>query len=387
MLQSPQFDSRVRIAFISTMASFPWGGSEELWSRTALAALGQHHTVFASVYEREPLTASLRQLRAEGVELHLRPLYLPGLFVRLTRRIQTLFGMIKPLEKALTSFRPDLICISQGGNLDVAQMGWLRTYLLNCGFPFCIICHNYDANHLPGASERQAASELFAKARRVFFVSNEQAHVTQRQLARIFSNVELVKNPVNLPQTVRLSWPTNPIAQLAIVAGLDIDRKGHDIALEVLSQPHWRDRNWHLNIYGEGPDKVYIEDLLTLYGLVDRVTLHGNVKDIVGIWQQNHLLLMPSRREAAPLVVMEAMLCGRPVVATAVGTIPEWIIPGESGFIAGAPTVKLFDEALKQAWDAQSTWPTMGQQAYSWAYANADLAAPTTFLSRLVELS
>jgi len=369
------------------MAAAPWGGSEELWSRTALAALEQKHSVLASVYQWKQLPAPLQELQAKGAELHLRPLYSPRLEVRLRRRVQVALGTLTPLKKALDAFHPDIICVNQGGNFDLAHMEWLRNYLLRQEIPFCIVCHNYDPNQLPNTDERQAAREVFTKAQRVFFVSNEQAHVTQRQLVHILSNAELVKNPVNLSRTNLLSWPTEVVPQFAIVAGLYIDRKGHDVALEALSQAKWLDRRWHLHLYGTGPDQSYIEELVTFLKLTERVTLHGNVNDIESIWRQNHLLLVPSRREAAPLVIMEAMLCGRPIVTTAVGSAAEWINAAHAGFVAAAATVPLFDAALEQAWEAQNSWRTIGKQAYAWALDTVDSAAGTTFLNRLMQLA
>lgn len=368
------------------MGAAPWGGSEELWSRAAMAALEQKHEIFASVYHWKTLAAPLQHLRLQGATIHERQLYSPMLLVRLSRRIQKLTGLVKSLEQSALAFKPDLICISQGGNLDLSQMKWLSDYIVNSGVPFCIICHNYDPSYLPIATQRQLAKEVFEKACQLYFVSEEQAWVTQRQLAHTFQNVEVIKNPVNLAQTKLLPWPEDPVPQLAIVAGLHIDRKGHDIALEVLSQAKWKQRSWHLNIYGDGPDRDYIEELLLFCQLTDRVTLHGNVSDIAKLWQHNHLLMLPSRREAAPLVVIEAMLCGRPVLATAVGTVPEWVAPGQTGFIAPAATVPLLDAALEQAWAVRAEWPAMGLQAHKWACANADPAAATVFLDKLTSL-
>ncbi|HET9503950.1 MAG TPA: glycosyltransferase family 4 protein [Hymenobacter sp.] len=377
----------MRIAFISTMAAVPWGGSEVLWQQTALAALAQGHAVLASVYRRDPLPPQLQALAAAGAELHLRPLYSPSLATRLTRRVQTALHLLKPLSAALAAFRPDIICVSQGGNFEITQMAWLREALVQSGVPFCFVCHNYDASQLPAAEMRQTGRQIFARAARVFFVSQEQAHVSQRQLATRLPNAELVKNPVNLPAAELLPWPTSAEPQLAIVAGVDINRKGQDIALEVLSTPRWQQRAWHLNIYGDGPDHEYVVELLALYKLQARVTLHGNVADVTSIWRQNHLLLVPSRREAAPLVVMEAMLCGRPVVGTAVGSIAEWLTEGQTGFVAAAATVPLFEAALEQAWQAQSSWEAMGSNAHEWAGQYADLKAAETFLTRLQALA
>lgn len=358
-----------------------------LWQQTALAALAQGHAVLASVYQRNPLPLPLQALAAAGAKLHLRPLYSAAISVRLSRRLQTALRLLEPLPVALAAFRPDIICVSQGGNFDITQMAWLREALVTSEVPFCFICHNYDPNQLPSTEMRQIGREIFSKSARVFFVSKEQAHVSQRQLATVLPNVELVKNPVNLPDAKRLPWPATTEPQLAIVAGIDIDRKGQDIALEVLNTSSWQQRAWHLNIYGEGPDHDYLVELLALYRLEGRVTLHGNVSDITKVWQHNQLLLVPSRREAAPLVIMEAMLCGRPVVATAVGSIAEWLAAGQTGFMAAAATVPLFAAALDQAWQAKDDWEVMGSRAHDWARQYADLEAANTFLARLLALA
>lgn len=374
----------MRIAFISSMSAAPWGGSEVLWSRTAAEALGQGHAVFASVATWPTLPAPLAELQQAGAIVHQRPGYSPQLSVRLARRVRRALGQ-KTLEQHLAEFGPDVICLSQGGNFDIANMPELRRFLLNAGIPYCLVCHNYDASKLPPAPERQAAAAAYAGACRVYFVSADQAHVSQRQLARFFPNIQLVKNPINLIQPQLLLWPPDTTTQLAVVGGLHIDFKGQDILLEVLSSVVWRSRLWHLNIYGQGYDEAYIRELLALYQLESRVTLHGYTTDLARVWQQNHLLLLPSRREAAPLVIMEAMLCGRPVVATAVGTVPEWVQPGQTGFVAAAATVPAFGAALEEAWSRRADWAVLGQQAYQWASQAVDLNASATFLQCLAD--
>ena len=373
----------MRIAFISSMSAAPWGGSEVLWSRTAAEALRHGHAVFASVATWPTLPAPLAELQQAGAVLHQRAGYSPQLSVRLARRVGRALGQ-KTLEQRLAEFDPDVICLSQGGNFDIANMPELRRFLLESGIPYCLVCHNYDASKLPPAPERQAAAAAYAGACRVYFVSADQAQVSQRQLARSFPTIELVKNPINIAQPEQLPWPAQDIAQLAVVGGLHIDFKGQDILLEVLSSATWRARSWHLNIYGQGYDEAYIRELLTLYQLESRVTLHGYTNDIAQLWRHNHLLLLPSRREAAPLVIMEAMLCGRPVVATAVGTVPEWVQPGQTGFVAAAATVPAFGNALEEAWARRAEWVTLGQQAHQWASQAVDLNAAANFLQCLV---
>jgi len=74
------------------------------------------------------------------------------------------------------------------------------------------------------------------------------------------------------------------------------------------------------------------------------------VMEVEKIWSLNHVLVMPSRFEGLPLAIIEAMLCGRPVIATDVAGHAEVIENGVTGFLADAPTVESFGNALERFW-------------------------------------
>ena len=83
--------------------------------------------------------------------------------------------------------------------------------------------------------------------------------------------------------------------------------------------------------------------------------------------------------------MVEAMLCGRPVIGTAVAGIPEWICDGNSGFLADAPTAKCFAATLERAWRQKSHWQEMGSKARTTALGMYDPAAGDTLLSIMLE--
>jgi glycosyltransferase involved in cell wall biosynthesis len=93
------------------------------------------------------------------------------------------------------------------------------------------------------------------------------------------------------------------------------------------------------------------------------VNFLGHQSDIEKVWSSHHALVLPSRQEGMPLVVVEAMLSGRPCIATDVGGNRELICDGVNGFLAKAPTVELLDEAMNRAWENRSRLKEMGEKA------------------------
>ena len=90
-----------------------------------------------------------------------------------------------------------------------------------------------------------------------------------------------------------------------------------------------------VRIGGDGPLKEVIEASLQKGGVTARVELPGWIShdDLPGYLNQLRLLFLPSYTEGLPNIMLEAMACGTPVLATPVGAIPDVIIDGKTGFI------------------------------------------------------
>jgi glycosyltransferase involved in cell wall biosynthesis len=143
---------------------------------------------------------------------------------------------------------------------------------------------------------------------------------------------------------------------------MDPAAKGQDLLLEVLARSEWRDRPIELHFYGEGLFELTLRRLADTLGLKN-VYFHGHVSDIRAIWEQNHILALPSRYEGLPLALVEAMWCGRPAIVTDVAGNAEVCVDNETGFVAPAPTASLLAGTLQRAWDRRFDWQLMGQAA------------------------
>lgn len=101
--------------------------------------------------------------------------------------------------------------------------------------------------------------------------------------------------------------------------------KGLDLLLEALALSG--DRAIDLAILGDGPERRRLEHQAALLGIADRVTWCGVVEGADRFFSAFDLLVLSSRTEGSPIVLLEAMSACVPVVATAVGGVPETVTP------------------------------------------------------------
>lgn len=134
--------------------------------------------------------------------------------------------------------------------------------------------------------------------------------------------------------------------------------------VDVMKQDKWKKRNVLITFYGHDQgNRRQLEDLIAHHGLEDKLVFGGFVQNVEDIWADNHALLLPSRYEGAPLVVIEAMLCNRVTISTNIGRNRELMDDGESGFVADGANIELLDRAMERAWEKREQWEQIGALA------------------------
>jgi glycosyltransferase involved in cell wall biosynthesis len=122
--------------------------------------------------------------------------------------------------------------------------------------------------------------------------------------------------------------------------------KGPDVmlaALRALDDPCVK-----LSVLGDGAMRAELESLARHRGVADRVRWHGPVEEAGRELRAFDVLAISSRTEGTPMVLLEAMSAGVPIVTTAVGGIPDVVGPDEA-FIVPSPDPLLFAQALDGA--------------------------------------
>lgn len=373
------------------MAGVPWGGSEELWARTAVVCKQNDHRVLACVYNWGKEIPQVSKLIAQNINVlnFDRPLNQPKRFYK--RYFESITGnsydqKVKRNLKKVDDFSPDVICISQGSTFNISANEHVYNYLMATKIPFVIICqHNIEyGGGLPN-NQVKYEKQLFDKAQAVLFVSERNLETAKRQLAAEIENAVIVSNPININAIGLAKNENSSKIKMACVSRLDTAIKGQDILLQALSAAPWKTREFQLNLYGEGPDAEYINRLINFYALTNKVKMLGQTNDINAVWRDNNVLVLPSTSEGTPLSLVEAMLCGRTAVVTDVGDMAKYIKNGITGFLAPAASLNCLSVALEELWSNRNHLKEMGENAYWHALSITDMEPEKTLLNILIK--
>jgi glycosyltransferase involved in cell wall biosynthesis len=142
--------------------------------------------------------------------------------------------------------------------------------------------------------------------------------------------------------------------------------KGHDILLRAAAQVE----RIKVVILGEGAERPVLEQLAQDLQISDRVQFKGwvpNPRDQLGNFD---VVVLPSRSEGFPLAMVEAMLAARLVIATRVGSMPEAIIDGKTGYLIEKDDVEALTSALRKLRDQPDLITSLGQNAQTAAQTN-----------------
>jgi len=101
-----------------------------------------------------------------------------------------------------------------------------------------------------------------------------------------------------------------------------------------------------VQIAGDGPLRGSLDQQVQELGLTGYVEFLGHVADVPGLLSRATFLVHPSDTEGSPNVVIEAMACGRAVVATDVGDVPHLVEDGKTGFVVSRGDDAMLVEAI-----------------------------------------
>jgi glycosyltransferase involved in cell wall biosynthesis len=193
----------------------------------------------------------------------------------------------------------------------------------------------------------------------VVAVSQEMKSVLVRQYGFRDAQVDVIYNGIDSSRFVPFpaqTWePENNRLFYIGTVGRMVPVKGFDLFLEVAAETKKRAENVRFRILGDGPLKDELILQAEALGIKDIVEFLPPKSNPVPFYQSLDVYLNTSHHEGIPLSILEAMSCGKPVVAPRVGGIPEIISSGHEGLLLDGRSPRIYADACLGLIDPKSS--------------------------------
>jgi glycosyltransferase involved in cell wall biosynthesis len=371
------------IFFISLMNGLPWGGSEELWYRSALYAAQKGWNVGCAIYHWKEKEQKIQQLESAGCSIF----WLPN-------EGRSKASLSEKLKYKLTQFRLrqfiktlpvkeyDTVVVNQGG-FEIFTPAW-KNYFRHLDH-YALLFHNYNKNEQWRSLKQMAVRNWVSKAYINLFASEQIRITLQQQLGISITNSATLINPITISPPANITpFPTATGEYIfAMFAALETNRKAQDHLVKALSSDKWMKRSWQLRLYGEGKDRTKLEKLVRENKLGNKVFLKGHTNNITQEIIAANLILQITHKDAMPISVVEALAFSRPVIVSEVGDMPVWIKEEINGYISKDASIESIDVTLEKAWNDRDRWPEMGRKSFEIFKEKYPAALEETFLEQL----
>jgi glycosyltransferase involved in cell wall biosynthesis len=308
------------------------GGLERLAVDLAVAQKrAGHQLFFYCLFQAGPLAASLEAAGIPVVTFRKAPGF----------SISTVLAMARRL-------RQDRADVVHGHNPGVHHYAALAARL--AGVPACI-----NTRHSVTSSQGLPYQERYFRwvkpfTSHVVFVCDFVRRGLEPKLGYPAGKCSVILN--GIPLTPFLAHPASPSHRRPRIRfgtiGRLVPAKGHSILIDAFARVSQASPDAELSIYGYGELQEELRTQIARLGLAGRVRLEGRTNDSPATLQDLDVFVFSSVNEGLPLVIMEAMAAGLPIVSTDVGGIPE-VLPRDSAWTCPPGDAQALASAMLQA--------------------------------------
>jgi glycosyltransferase involved in cell wall biosynthesis len=189
------------------------------------------------------------------------------------------------------------------------------------------------------------------------FESSYIAEQFQKQIGPPRGLVRIVRNGVDEAEFLPVASRADATDLVSVGELRSV--KGFDVLIEALAMLKRSGRRVSATIAGDGPDGPQLKALTQSFGIADQVRFVGH-QPVREAFAMGRILVVPSRAESLPYVVLEAAAAGMPVLANRVGGIPE-IFGTEAGRLIPAGNAEALADAVRAALDGPEQLRCMAQ--------------------------
>jgi glycosyltransferase involved in cell wall biosynthesis len=222
------------------------------------------------------------------------------------------------------------------------------------------IANRRDVN--PGLSPLALAAQRVAYGFAHHVVANCKAAARRLQAERVPAcRISVVPNGVDLDRS-SAAGPRALRRRVVVVANLRPE-KGQDVLLDAAAAVLARVPDASFELVGGGPCVHDLQRQASALGISHAVTFSGHCDDVPARLRDADIFVLPSRSEAFPNALLEAMAAGLPCVASSVGGVPELIDDGRTGLLTPPGSAPALADALLRLMAAPESGNRLGDAA------------------------
>lgn len=212
------------------------------------------------------------------------------------------------------------------------------------GIPFSMTLHGPEVFAAPGLWRL----DIKISRARVTICISEDGRAKAVRLCDAAHHHKVVVVPCGVTPEIYEGAPSARGARKLVFVGRLVPRKGVAVLIDALARVRALGHDVELDIVGEGPERQRLEATVAQRGFGEIVRFHGVLDEagVAEVLRQSDLLVVPSHSEGLPVVIMEAMASGLPVVASAVDGIPELVQHGLTGLLVPPDDARQLADAI-----------------------------------------
>lgn len=279
------------------------------------------------------IAGELAELRRRGIELRILSLLPPR--AELQHEIIERAGLDRlvcydtsKFSEVIREFRPDLL------HAHFAKEATRKAWELSAesGIPFSFTAHGYDIHRKPPADFHDRAMAACA----VVTVSHSNAAHIRQTFGVPGTHIHVVSCGVDTSRFCPQRSGAGLEPPLIVCVARQVEVKNLELLLEACALLKLRRIAFRCAMLGDGPTRPRLLATRKQLGLESQVLMPGNAsqEQVLESWREAAIGVLTSHSEGMPVCLMEAASCGVPVVATAVGGVPELVQNGVTGLLA-----------------------------------------------------
>jgi glycosyltransferase involved in cell wall biosynthesis len=333
-----------------------------------------HHTWFLHPSDDDSLRAIITTWGFPGYQINLRspiPLYdetgpIGGGPVKTMAAFWGYLGWtLLCLYRLISKHRIDIVNIHYPSEYYV-YFGVLKRL---CRFKLVLSIHGADVfpNGNKLASYSWAFRFLMRSADLLVTPSQGMLEDTLTIFPELRTRAQFIHNGLNVEDFELGALPQKAGSNSILCVAMHSHRKAIDVLIKAFEALHRTHPDLHLVLAGDGPLRNKLEQLGRDLGVYDRVRFLGiqTREEIKALMRQCAVFVLPSRAEPFGIAILEALASGKPVVATAVGGIPEIIQHGVTGLLVEPDNPQALSEAIKAVLNDQALANRLAQNGHN----------------------